>query len=57
VMGNARRLGLETIAGPADQQSLLETLASMGIDLVYGETVAQTQSLAARLATSYFSIH
>ncbi len=57
VMGNARRLGLETIAGPADQQSLLETLASMGIDLVYGETVAQTQSLAAQLATSYFSIH
>ncbi|NCH87931.1 diguanylate cyclase [Cronobacter dublinensis] len=57
VMGNARRLGQETIAGPADQQSLLETLASMGIDLVYGETVAQTQSLAARLATSYFSIH
>jgi len=57
VMGNARRLGVETIAGPADQQSLLETLASMGIDLVYGETVAQTQSLAARLATSYFSIH
>ncbi|WP_105737653.1 diguanylate cyclase [Cronobacter dublinensis] len=57
VMGNARRLGLEAIAGPADQQSLLETLASMGIDLVYGETVAQTQSLAARLATSYFSIH
>ncbi|ELY4007386.1 diguanylate cyclase [Cronobacter dublinensis] len=57
VMGNARRLGLETIAGPADQQSLLETLASMGIDLVYGETVAQTQSLAAWLATSYFSIH
>ncbi|ELY2797903.1 diguanylate cyclase [Cronobacter dublinensis] len=57
VMGNARRLGLETIAGPADQQSLLETLASMGIDLVYGETVAQTQSLTARLATSYFSIH
>ncbi|MGY5356926.1 diguanylate cyclase [Cronobacter dublinensis] len=57
VMGNARRLGLETIAGPADQQSLLETLASMGIDLVYGETVAQTQSLADRLATSYFSIH
>ncbi|EPX7407927.1 diguanylate cyclase [Cronobacter dublinensis] len=57
VMGNARRIGLETIAGPADQQSLLETLASMGIDLVYGETVAQTQSLAARLATSYFSIH
>ncbi|MDI6442311.1 diguanylate cyclase [Cronobacter dublinensis] len=57
VMGNARRLGLETIAGPADQQSLLETLASMGIDLVYGETVAQTQSLAARLAISYFSIH
>ncbi|EOI3526864.1 diguanylate cyclase [Cronobacter dublinensis] len=57
VMGNARRLGLETIAGPADQQSLLETLASMGIDLVYGETVAQTQSLAARLASSYFSIH
>ncbi|WP_256743721.1 EAL domain-containing protein, partial [Cronobacter sakazakii] len=57
VMGNARRLGLQTIAGPADQQSLLETLANVGIDLVFGETVAQTQALSARLATSYFAIH
>ncbi|CCK03207.1 FIG00553591: hypothetical protein [Cronobacter sakazakii 701] len=57
VIGNARRLGLQTIAGPADQQSLLETLANVGIDLVFGETVAQTQALSARLATSYFAIH
>nr|VUD24581.1 PAS domain-containing protein [Salmonella sp. NCTC 7297] len=36
---------------------LLDTLSRIGVDLIYGDTIAEAQPLDLLLNTSYFAIH
>ena len=57
VLGHARRLELSCIAGPADHAPVMETLAGIGVDMVYGDALAQGQPLGLLLTSSYFAIN
>ncbi|KNC10360.1 diguanylate cyclase [Klebsiella sp. RIT-PI-d] len=57
VQGHAHRLGMRTIAGPTNTPLMMDTLSGIGIDLIYGDTIAQTQPLDLLLNTSYFAIN
>ncbi|WP_411561516.1 hypothetical protein, partial [Salmonella enterica] len=36
---------------------VLDTLSRIGVDLIYGDTIAEAQPLDLLLNTSYFAIH
>ncbi|VEB96327.1 Probable diguanylate cyclase YdaM [Cedecea lapagei] len=57
VHGHAQRIALQTIAGPADMPLVMDTLSGIGLDLIYGETIAQPQPLELLLNNSYFGIN
>lgn len=57
VQGHAQRLGIKTIAGPANQALLMDTLTGIGIDLIYGDTISQNLPLEMVLSNSYFAIN
>lgn len=57
IQGHARRLGMKTIAGPVALPQVMETLSGIGVDLVYGEIIAEAQPLEVLLSNSYFAIH
>ncbi|WP_062742836.1 diguanylate cyclase [Erwinia persicina] len=56
IHGHARRLGIATLAGPVELPVALNTLSSIGIDMVWGDTIAPRQSLSSMLMNSYFAI-
>lgn len=57
IHGHAQRLGLKSIAGPANQPQVMDTLSGIGIDLIYGDTIAPQQPLDLLLNNSYFAIN
>ncbi|MFK3662161.1 diguanylate cyclase [Scandinavium sp. NPDC088450] len=57
VQGHAQRLGMKTIAGPSNQALMMDTLSGIGVDLLYGDTIAHSQPLELMLSTSYFAIN
>jgi len=57
IHGHAQRLGLRSIAGPADQPLVMDTLSGIGIDLIFGDTIAALQPLDLLLNNSYFAIN
>lgn len=57
VQGHAQRLGMKTIAGPCNQPIMMDTLSGIGIDFIFGDTIAEPQPLDLLLNTSYFAIN
>ncbi|VEA46481.1 PAS domain-containing protein [Salmonella enterica subsp. arizonae] len=57
IQGHAQRLDIKTLAGPVQNSQVLDTLSSIGVDLIYGDAIAETQPLDLLLNTSYFAIH
>lgn len=57
IQGHARRLDINTLAGPVQNPQMMDTLSAIGIDLIYGDVIAETQPLDQLLNTSYFAIH
>jgi len=57
IQGHAQRLGMKTIAGPSNQPMMMDTLSGIGIDFIYGDTIAEPQPLELLLNSSYFAIN
>ena len=57
IQGHAQRLGMKTIAGPSNQPLMMDTLSGIGIDFIYGDSIAEPQPLELLLNTSYFAIN
>ncbi|MCS2161528.1 diguanylate cyclase [Scandinavium sp. H11S7] len=57
VQGHAQRLGMKTIAGPTNQALMMDTLSGIGVDLIYGDSIAANQPLEVVLNTGYFAIN
>ncbi len=57
IQGHAHRLGMKSIAGPTNTPVMMDALSGIGIDLIYGDTIAQNQPLDLLLSTSYFAIN
>ncbi|POT59618.1 diguanylate cyclase [Citrobacter amalonaticus] len=57
VQGHARRLGVKTIAGPIQTPLAMDALSGIGVDLIYGDIIADAQPLDLLLNTSYFAIN
>lgn len=56
IHGHAQRLNIATLAGPVELPLALTTLATIGIDVVWGEAVGSPQTLTTLLSNSYFAI-
>lgn len=57
IQGHTHRLGMKTIAGPTNESLVMDTLSGIGIDMIYGDTIAQNQPLELVLSSSYFAIN
>ncbi|EHD2969511.1 hypothetical protein JRT75_002920 [Escherichia coli] len=57
IQGHAQRLGVKTIAGPVDMPLVLNTLSDIGVDLIYGDVIAEGQPLESLVNSSYFAIN
>ena len=57
IQGHAQRLRMKTLAGPSNQPIMMDTLSGIGIDFIYGDTIAEPQPLELLLNTSYFAIN
>ncbi|EIZ8256185.1 MASE1 domain-containing protein [Salmonella enterica] len=57
IQGHAQHLDIKTLAGPVQNPQVLDTLSRIGVDLIYGDTIAEAQPLDLLLNTSYFAIH
>ena len=57
IQGHAQRLEMKTLAGPCNQPIMMDTLSGIGIDFIYGDTIAEPQPLELLLNTSYFAIN
>ena len=53
IQGHAQRLDIKTIAGPL----IMDTLSGIGIDMIYGDIIADAQPLDLLLNTSNFAIN
>ncbi len=45
IQGHAQRLGMKTIAGPVVLPLVMDTLSGIGVDLIYGDVIANAQPL------------
>lgn len=57
IQGHAQRLGVKTIAGPVALPLVMDTLSGMGVDLIYGDVIADAQPLDLLVNSSYFAIN
>lgn len=57
IQGHAQRLDIKTLAGPVQHSQVVDTLSRIGVDLIYGDAIAEAQPLDLLLNTSYFAIH
>ncbi|MDN0087517.1 diguanylate cyclase [Yersinia nurmii] len=55
INGTAHRAGVKTLAGPADQLTILNKLCHIGVDLVDGDSIARTERLTDILDCGYLS--
>lgn len=56
IQGHAQRLGMKTIAGPV-VLPVMDTLSGIGVDLIYGDVIADAQPLDLLVNSSYFAIN
>ncbi|WMJ11007.1 EAL domain-containing protein, partial [Escherichia coli] len=57
IQGHAQRLGMKTIAGPVVLPLVMDTLSGIGVDLIYGDVIANAQPLDLLVNSSYFAIN
>lgn len=57
IQGNAQRLGIKTLVGPVQTPVIMDALSGIGVDLIYGDIIADAQPLDLLLSTSYFAIN
>ena len=57
IQGHAQRLGMKTIAGPVVLPLVMDTLSGIGVDLIYGDVIANAQPLDLLVNRSYFAIN
>jgi EAL domain-containing protein (putative c-di-GMP-specific phosphodiesterase class I) len=57
IQGHAQRLDIKTIAGPVQLPLIMDTLSGIGIDMIYGDIIADAQPLDLLLNTSNFAIN
>ena len=55
--GHAQRPDIKTIAGPVQLPLIMDTLSGIGIDMIYGDIIADAQPLDLLLNTSNFAIN
>ncbi|MDW8847189.1 diguanylate cyclase [Erwinia sp. MMLR14_017] len=56
LQGHAQRMNIATFTGPVEQQAALNTLATIGVDAVWGGVVSPREPLSTLLMNSYFAI-
>lgn len=57
IQGHAQRLDIKTIAGPVQMPLIMDALSGIGIDMIYGDIIADAQPLDLLLNTSNFAIN
>lgn len=57
IQGHAQRLGVKTIAGPVALPLVMDTLSAIGVDLIYGDVIANIQPLDLLVDSRYFAIN
>ena len=57
IQGHAQQLGMKTIAGPVVLPLVMDTLSGIGVDLIYGDVIADAQPLDLLVNSSYFAIN
>ena len=57
IQGHAQRLGVKTIAGPVALPLVMDTLSAIGVDLIYGDVIANVQPLDLLVDSRYFAIN
>lgn len=57
IQGHAQRLDIKTIAGPVHMPQIMDALSGIGIDMIYGDIIADAQPLDLLLNTSHFAIN
>lgn len=57
IQGHAQRLDIKTIAGPVQLPLIMDTLSGIGVDMIYGDIIADAQPLDLLLNTSNFAIN
>ncbi len=57
IQGHAQRLDIKTIAGPVQMPLTMDALSGIGIDMIYGDIIADAQPLDLLLNTSNFAIN
>ena len=57
IQGHAQRLGVKTIAGPVVLPLVTDTFSGIGVDLIYGDVIADAQPLDLLVNNSYFAIN
>ncbi|MCU5774261.1 diguanylate cyclase [Erwiniaceae bacterium BAC15a-03b] len=56
IHGHAQRLNIATVAGPVELPVALTTLATIGVNVVWGEAISGRESLSALLSHNSFAI-
>lgn len=57
IQSHAQRLDIKTIAGPVNMPLIMDALSGIGIDMIYGDIIADAQPLELLLNTSNFAIN
>ncbi|MBJ3591077.1 diguanylate cyclase [Salmonella enterica subsp. enterica serovar Saintpaul] len=57
IQSHAQRLDIKTIAGPVQMPLIMDSLSGIGIDMIYGDIIADAQPLDLLLNTSNFAIN
>lgn len=57
IQSHAQRLDIKTIAGPVQMPLIMDALSGIGIDMIYGDIIADAQPLDLLLNTSHFAIN
>ncbi|MBA8034442.1 diguanylate cyclase [Citrobacter freundii] len=57
IQSHAQRLDIKTIAGPVNMPLIMDALSGIGIDMIFGDIIADAQPLELLLNTSNFAIN
>lgn len=57
IQSHAQRLDIKTIAGPVNMPLIMDALSGIGIDMIFGDIIADAQLLELLLNTSNFAIN
>ncbi|MDI4740212.1 hypothetical protein MJN54_32000, partial [Salmonella enterica subsp. enterica serovar Kentucky] len=54
IQGHAQHLDIKTLAGPVQNPQVLDTLSRIGVDLIYGDTIAEVTALLTAIRTAMY---